>query len=747
MSDYTTNDMTGPIESGGPEESNVHYLPARRTDQANRSAIEPAGPVLEGEIITVQEYNARQKAAAIERYKGYRRDAVTVYRGAKTVVTHQRTKAVVRHLFGYPLAGAGIVWRRWQDAHGVGRYERQMRAAEMAGDQDALRYWQEANVQEKQRRHDRVMDWVSYLNPWLWIKYGTLACLGFSLFLLVIGVITAINTGEFADVLGPITAVLDAVAFVVWFLATYGALMVTGGTVATLLYLYGQGRRHGDVPEWLQAKTPASSTVDSAVDESMIMNALRNLQHPALNKKFKEGWGSTVQPIWVQPPLPVGHGWEFALRLPGGVPATSINARKSVLAHNLGRRPEEVWVEVEDTDPMAMKALVLDPGSLREPVPDYPLLESLSDAQTDFWTGFPVGIDARWNEVVTPVFERNFVKAGIMGSGKSTLIQNELAGAVLDPVVDIDVFCFAENNDFEWLRPVASIFMGDTAENVDACMNHIHQLKDSLAERGQLLREYGINSVTREAAEADDRLRPRFVVIDECQSFFRQDKPEDRRELVNLVVRFYSAARKYGIVLCFATPTPSDQSLPRDLVAVTTNKACFAIGDKTRNNVVLGEKAYENGLSALELKPAVKKAGKIVALNDVGTCVAVGFTDQPGLLRSYNLTDQQKAAIVARGVELRGGRTRRLVAAVEQRDLLADVAAVLAPGEDKAKATDVCARLREHAPHHHPYLTLTAEALRDQLAAHGCKVTKVGVLMVFTDRVHAALTAREGGNG
>lgn len=748
-------------------ESNVRYLPSQRVDRpdgptdrsgnesteierAGRGEIESAGPVFEGELMSAREYNARQKAAAIERWKGYGHDVVTVYRGAKTAVTHERTRMVGRHLLAYPVAGVGVVWRRWRDAHGVGRYERQMKAAELEGNHERLQYWQEADVLEKQRRHDRVMDWMSYLNPWLWIKYGTLAIAGFSLFLLVIGVITAINSGELDDVLGPINGVLSAVAFAVWFLATYGALMLTIATAGGVFYLYSQGRRHGDVPDWLAARDGHESRPDAAIDESMIMNALRNLGHPALNKKFKEGWGSTVQPTWVQPPLPVGHGWEFALRLPGGCPATSINARKTVLAHNLGRRPEEVWVEADESDPMAMKCLVLDPGSLREPVPDYPLLDSLSTAQTDFWTGFPVGIDARWNPVDTQVFERNFVKAGIMGSGKSTLVQIELAGAVLDPVVDIDVFCFADNNDFEWLRPVASIIsMGDAEENVDACMAHIQELKDSLAERGRLLREYGEDSVTRELAERDDRLRPRFLVIDECQSFFRQDKPEDRREVVNLVVRFFSAARKYGIVLCFATPTPSDQSLPRDLVAVTTNKACFAIGDKTRNNVVLGEKAYENGLSALELKPAVKKAGKVVALNDVGTCVTVGFMDRPGLLRSYNLNHQQKAAIVARGVELRGGPARRrsALAQPEARDLLADVAAVLAADEDKVKATDVCARLREHAPGHRPYIGLRAETLRDQLAVEGCKVTKVGVLMVFTERVRDALAAREGGNG
>ncbi|GGM83246.1 cell division protein FtsK [Longimycelium tulufanense] len=728
-------------ESRASELARVHYLPVPHTSSRTP---ETTGDVVEGELLTEDEYRrlTSQRTQAVERYRGYRRDAVTLYRGVKTAVTHERTKTLVRHAVAYPIAGVGVVVRRWRDTHGASRYERMMLHAEMEGNHERLLEWEARDVAEKQRRHQRVMDWITA--PGRWITAGVVGLTGLAGFLLVLGVILAVNSGDIADVIAPITAVLDAVAFTVWFLTAYGVFLLLGGTVAGLFYLYQQGRKHGEAPSWLQARATGAASADTALDESMIMNALRNLGHPALNKKFKEGWGHTIQPTWVQPPLPVGHGWEFALRLPGGVPATSINARKVVLAHNLGRRPEEVWVEVEETDPMAMKCLVLDPGALREPVPDYPLADS---GDTDFWTGFPVGIDARWNPVVTPVFERNFVWAGIMGSGKSTQVLDLLAGAVLDPVVEIDVFCFAENNDYEWLRPVAStLSMGDTAANVDACMAHIQALQDSLAERGRLLREYGIDSVTRQAAEKDERLRPRIVVIDECQSFFRQDKPEDRRELVNLMIRFYSAARKYGIVLGFATPTPSDQSLPRDLVAVTTNKSCFAIGDKTRNNVVLGEKAYENGLSALELKPAVKKGGTIVALNDVGTSVTVGFMDTPGLLRSYNLTHQQKTAIVARGVELRGGHGRRTPIEPQRRDLLTDVAAVLLPGEDKAKATDVCARLREHAPDHRPYVGLTAEALRDQLAGYGCKVTKVGVLMVFTERVREALAAREGGN-
>src|SRR5699024_9417697 len=122
------------------------------------------------------------------------------------------------------------------------------------------------------------------------------------------------------------------------------------------------------------------------------------------------------------------------------VPATSINQRKEIFAHNLGRKPEEVWIKTNEDDPMAMEATVLNPGALRAPIAAYPLIE---EGQTDFWRGFPIGVDARHEPVVAQLFERNFVWAGTMGSGKSTQVIGLLAGAALDPLVDIDVWCFA----------------------------------------------------------------------------------------------------------------------------------------------------------------------------------------------------------------------------------------------------------------------------------------------------------------
>lgn len=629
---------------------------------------------------------------------------------------------VARHSL-YVAAGLAVAAKRVRDARGVSRYERALQAAEMDGDWGRAAEWEEREARAKRERHERRMDWVKA--PIHLAKALVLTSMTGMGFLLTLGIVLAVAGNDLALILQPVRTVMEAIAWAWWVATAYGALLLGGAGLAATAWLHHLGRTRSTWrPTWLEAQVSSHEAISAALDESMIMNALRHLGHAELNRKMRDGWGSTIMPSWVQPPLPVGtHGWEFALRLPGGVPASSISKRKDVLAHNLGRRPEEVWVETDESDPMAMRCYVLNPGALRDPVPAYPLLE---EGGTNFWTGVPVGINARREAVITSVFERNFVIAGIMGSGKTSQIQTLLAGLALDPLVDIDVFCFAENNDYEWLRPVATVHMGAGEQRVEACLDYIEGRYDGLAAKGQALKEHGVPSVTRAAAEKDDRLRPRVIVIDECQALFRQDDPKDRKAVENMLINFMTTARKYAEVLIFATPTPSDRSLPRDLVSVATNRACHAIGDKTRNNIVLGDKAHENGLSALGLKPAKKVNGKIVALNDVGTSITIGYMDEPGLLRSYNLDDDEKAQVIARAVQLRGGAAQTADALEpERRDLLADVAAVLT-GSDEVPAAQVADALRTAHPRYRPYRGLTKKTLAEALRDRGVEVPTTG---------------------
>src|SRR5699024_6741545 len=149
-------------------------------------------------------------------------------------------------------------------------------------------------------------------------------------------------------------------------------------------------------------------------------------------------------------------------------------------------------------------------------------------------------------------------------------------------------------------------------------MATLRDLYEDLDTRGRALAEHTrsgdteADKVTRRLAEKDARLRPRIMVVDECQALFMHD--EHGKEAERLAILLMNASRKYGITLIFLTPEPSSDSLPRKLMAVMSNKACFAIGDQQSNDALLGTSSYKRGISAVGLEPATSEGP-----GDVGT--------------------------------------------------------------------------------------------------------------------------------
>lgn len=607
-----------------------------------------ADEVIDGEIVSEEESTDLDRRTStgtalvpVGRIRPVWTRTVQVVRVARTVATHERTKTtgrtVVRH-GAYLVAGTGVAVRRWRDAHGANRYERQMRAAEIAGDQEALRYWQEADVAEKQHRHQRVMDWLSA--PTQLIRAGMYALAGLAGFLLVIGILVAVNTGNIDDVIGPITAVVHAVAFVVWFLTAYGVLLLLTATACGVGYLHYLGRTRAELPTWLNAPVDESDAMDELPDEGTILNALRNLGIPGFNRALKEGWRIR----FLAPPHLDGKGWRAQLSLPPACPVEEIVRRKTTLAHNLVRYPIEVWPT--EPQPTVLDLWVAKPGALSGPVDPWPLLEDLDQVQTDYFTGVPVGVTIKGDVVRGRLFEANYAVGGMMGSGKSTLVITLILGAMLDPLVDIDVVVMAENADYEPMKPrLRSLTTGAGEDTVDACMTMLTQLYEELAFRGKALREHDARAVTRAIAEKDTRLRPRIMVVDECQNLFIGNHG---KAAIEVAAKLISTARKYAITLVFLTPEPSKDALPRKIISITSNKACFAIGDQTGNDAVLGTSSYKAGISAVGLTPKTDEGP-----GDIGTCMVRGFMAKPGLLRSFYVPQDDAHRITQRALELR----------------------------------------------------------------------------------------------
>jgi S-DNA-T family DNA segregation ATPase FtsK/SpoIIIE len=154
---------------------------------------------------------------------------------------------------------------------------------------------------------------------------------------------------------------------------------------------------------------------------------------------------------------------------------------------------------------------------------------------------------------------------------------------------------------------------------------------------------------------------------------------------IEVTTKLMSTARKYAITLMFLTPEPSKDALPRKLITIASNKACFAIGDQQGNDAVLGTGSYKSGISAVGLTPKTDEGP-----GDVGTCMQRGFTAKPGLLRSFFVGQDDVHRVTERAMQLREQRGITAAPADKRpaRDPLADIAMVLTESGDQL--------LREH---------------------------------------------------
>ncbi|GAA4890929.1 FtsK/SpoIIIE domain-containing protein [Saccharopolyspora cebuensis] len=647
--------------------------------------------------------------------------------------TKTGSRFVARHGF-YLLAGtwdtvAGA-YKRW-----TGRdIDERIAAAQAAGEHGVAAQLMSARTENRKLLLDRIRVFGQFLKYTPHAVAGTAALvLGATLIASVVAFFRPEGLSA-ADVWnGLFTAVEAGLDWTVW-AATVGVpallVAVSAGVVITS---YNRRRLQRDVPGYL-APMGEPTGKDVIPDEGAILQALRNLGLPALNKRIKEGW----VPRWVEPTTRDGRGWRTQLELPQQVTVEDITDKKTTLAHNLVRKPGEVWPTEPRNKPGVLDLWVADQGVLSGPIDPWPLLE---EGTTDFFQGVPVGIDQRGDEILAKLMACNYIIGGTMGSGKSSLVINLLLGAMLDPLVEIDVHVMAYNTDYDALKPrLRKLIKGDEDEDVDTAITALRELRAEVTRRGKKLEDLGgeETKLTREIAAKDPSMRPRLVVFDECQELFEHETYG--KEAKELAAKVQKKARKCGIVLVWVTPSPSAASLPRDLAKTASHRVCFAIGDHQGSDAVLGTGKHKQGITATGLVPG----------EDVGTAMASGFRRDAGLLRCHHVrkdkdTDQH-TPVVERALGLRKDTTPAVdQPARVERDLLDDIAATL--GDAPAvKARDVVARLRELAPDHRDYRTLTAEGLVERLdAEHDYTVRrKDGYLTVRSDRIQQARAERGG---
>ncbi|NGN64112.1 cell division protein FtsK [Streptomyces sp. A7024] len=647
----------------------------------------------------------------------------------RAAATHKRVGTIVRPTVrhsAYLLGGVRILTRRAWDDRTTARYARMIRGAEAAGNYEEIKEWEKRAAAFRKARHKRRMDLLkAMLYAPKAIAYGTAAAAGA---LLVLGIILAVASKDVGLVLAPIATVIQLIgwiAFIVGFI--WNPLLIALPFLA-IGSIWNVGRQRQAAPRWA---LPVEEKRDVVPDEGAILHSLKHLSIPKLNQAFKDGW----QPRWSQGTVRLGNGYHSRLQLPMGVTVEMINGKKPVLAHNLLRLPIEVWPTEPRDQPGILDLWVADQGSLSGKVPDWPLL---TEGTTDYFKGVPVGVSQRGDTVHGKLMASNYMVGGIMGSGKSSLVVSLLLGAMLDPLVEIDVYVMAFNVDYDPMkRRLNTLVKGDDDEQIEAAVKALRNLRGEVTERGKLLEAFGGDEVrlTRELAERDPRMRPKVVVFDECHELFMHKKYG--AEAAELAEQVMKKARKVGITLIWVTVSPTADSIPKEVTRNTSHRVAFAVGDHIANDGLLGTGKHRAGITATNLNPA----------EDIGTCLTVGFTrNNFELVRAHYVRKDaerdQITPVVERAMGLREGITPAPAQPVDEPvDHLADIVAVV--GDVERPRTDVVRQLlAERNPAE--YRSWTASELTRVLQEVGAAPYKSGgVMVVSRDRVRAALRARD----
>jgi S-DNA-T family DNA segregation ATPase FtsK/SpoIIIE len=706
---------------------------------------EVRGAVIEAELVspgTGPDAEAPGTGLALHRAGALaRRQTVHVITTARTVVTHPRTvvaaKGAARHLW-FPIAGAGVVAARWRDAHGVSRYERMLRAAEIAGDREALLEWEARDVAEKAARHSRVMDWVR--SPVELIRAVGCGVLGVLGLLLLLGVVLAVGSSDLSQVIAPVVAVIGAIAWLVWFFTVYGTLLITAATVGGTAYLWQVGRARTEAPAWMAAASARAEQGGALVTADGIVTALQHLPLPKLKEAFKKGW----MPRFELTPTREGHGSFRGFRaifdLPLGVTPQKVADVGDVLARNLNRIAVEVWPADHGREKGGkagyVNLYVADAGVMDKPVPEYPLLD---EGVADVFAGVPIGITQRGDQVFMPVVGSNSVFGGQPGQGKSNAVRVAVAGAALDPLCEIRIHVFALNGDFDAYTPrLARYDKGATTEHVAAAAEHLQGLYDEVGRREGRLSELGAKKLTRATAEKHSDMHPLLVGFSECHEMFSH--AEHGKLAAELAIAVVKRGRKTGVTLVLDTQSSRADAIPSQLVENVGFNGCFAVKTWRSNDGFLGDGSFAAGIRATELRFNV----------DRGTMIATGASDELfDIVRTYFIKVDDDAGwdqateIIERALTLHQPVTTptptTAMTADEPTDPLADIAAVLT-GHKRLRTQEVLSGLaaRDRAR----YRGWTFTDLADNLPDAAKPYKSGGVMVVGTDRVTEALTDR-----
>ncbi len=427
----------------------------------------------------------------------------------------------------------------------------------------------------------------------------------------------------------------------------------------------------------------------------VVVRALAALGISEINKAMGKGGPGVTFPA---PITRDGPGWRADVDLPYGVTAADIMDRREGLASGLRRPLGCVWPEPSSEEHAGRLVLwVGDQDMARSKPVAWPLARG---GAADLFRPIPFGVDQRGRPVTLSLVFESMVIGSKPRMGKTFAMRVVILAAALDAGVQLRVFELKGTGDLSTVEGCCHHYgSGADTATLEACMESLRDLYTELDKRAATIRKLPReicpeNKVTPELARRRE-LGLYLVVtgIDECQELFSH--PDFKDEAARLAEAIIKRGPALGIILVLATQRPDAKSMPTGVSANVGIRFCLRVMGQLENDMVLGTSAYKGGLRATSFGPRDKGIGYLVGAADDPQIVRTAYIDGPAA---------EVIAVRARALRERAGTITGHAAgeapdpAEARRSILADVAGVFGPDEDRLWSEVIAARLVEQHP-------------------------------------------------
>jgi S-DNA-T family DNA segregation ATPase FtsK/SpoIIIE len=554
-------------EAGDPLENQA---PAPSPAAASAGEPEPAEPVLDGELVTEEEYQrslARRLAA----------NAIA------KLPAHWQTKDTARQAGGQLAVRVGT---------GPFRYTT---AVARGGAVTGRAWWRWVRVidfYDAAKGSDRLAT--------LWLEIATIRRRR-----TIISVVVVTASG--------------VVVLIGWLTSATAALLLGGGVASALLAIAGRRKDGGGG----RKATVGPRTLAWAMDGDHLVEAFRAAKLVGKDEGL----------AFVRTPKRDGGGWYVIVDLPASRRASNVVVHREDLASALAVDEARLILERVRGDDGHAGRLAMWVGD-SDPYAAKPLPWPLADATSwDFWKPAPFGTTARGQVIGLPMVWTSLLTGAIPRMGKTYCSRIPATAAALDPYVQLIVFDGKGGKDWRPFEQVAHRFgRGDDNDVCTRLLATLQEAATDVGRRFDVLSDLDDticpeSKVTPEITRNPDLNMPLALInIDEIQVYLEDETPVEvgidakgkprykprGRLICDLLTYIAKKGPAAGYMLNLATQKPDAQVIPDRLRGQLGTRFALKVMTYQASETILGAGTYKAGMDASKLLKSHKGVGLLL---------------------------------------------------------------------------------------------------------------------------------------